>query len=201
MHGIQLPTMTNPNVPTEEDAQADAVVVARVLKGDISAFAVLVRRYEAGVWRTISVLLRDDATIENLTQQAFLEAYESLGRFKNDAAFGPWINGIARNMVKEQLRVFAREQKWLRRYYESLNAELSSGGEVEVDEATRAALQRCCESLAPTAYRAIELRYVQGLPIDAVARTLGRSLVATKQLLFRIRATLRQCLHQVAGRS
>lgn len=83
----------------EADGPSDTVLVARVLAGkDRHAFAALVRRHQAPV----RVLLRrlthgDDALADDLSQEAFIQAFRKLSQFRGDARFSTWIYRIVYN--------------------------------------------------------------------------------------------------------
>jgi RNA polymerase sigma-70 factor (ECF subfamily) len=182
--------------------EADDALVARVLAGDSEAFGALVRRHQRAVWGVAAALL-DRAAAENLVQQCFVTAYERLHKYQMGRDFGAWLNGIARNLVWKALRTATRETRGLGRYREHLLAVVGAAGELEAEreaevaarwERSQRALRGCREALAPAAARALSLRYEQGLSLEEIAQALGRTVVATRQLLFRTRLALRACL-------
>lgn len=179
-------------------------LVARVLAGDREVFGSLVSRHQREVWAVTSALL-DRAVAENLVQQCFVNAYEHLDQYQAGRDFGAWLRAIARNLVLRELRAAGRETSRLARYREHLLAALGSeddaAREREADRAAhferaQRALRGCREQLAPAAARALSLRYEQDLPLPEIAQTLGRTVVATRQLLFRTRLALRACLER-----
>jgi RNA polymerase sigma-70 factor (ECF subfamily) len=85
--------------PENEDALID---LAR--QGDHEAFGSLVRRYERLVFRIAGGFLRDRAEVEDIAQEAFLRAFQAIGRFRPGARFGPWIGRIAVNLCYDRLR-------------------------------------------------------------------------------------------------
>jgi RNA polymerase sigma-70 factor (ECF subfamily) len=176
-------------------ATDDEAVVRRVLGGDTEAFALLVERHEAAVWRIVAAGLGERGSVENLVQQCFVSAYETLGRYRPGHDFGAWLRGIARNLAREELRRLGRESRRLSSYRAYLLAlyEDDAAAGAEEDRLARA-LARCREGLAPPAAQALSLRYDRGLDLAAVAAALGRTLVATRQLLFRTRLALRLCV-------
>lgn len=182
---------------TQEDTD---LVLERVRAGEVEAFAEVVRAHQAAVWRTVAYTLRDHETVKDLVQQAFVNAYTSLDRFEAGADLGAWLRGIARNLVREELRRRAREDTRLEAYREHVEARLAGAGDGEPEDELRAALQACREKLPEPMQQALTLRYERGLGFDDVALTLGRTIAASRQLLQRVRLTLRDCIQgRLAG--
>jgi RNA polymerase sigma-70 factor (ECF subfamily) len=137
--------------------------------------------------------------VQGLVQQSFVTAFESLDRYTAGRDLGAWLRGIARNLVREELRRSSRESHRLQLYRDYLAA-LYADEVAADDEAGRLerALRRCRERLTATAARALALHYEQGLGLAEVAQAIGRTVVATRQLLFRTRTALRLCV-EAAG--
>jgi RNA polymerase sigma factor (sigma-70 family) len=171
-------------------------VVERVLAGELEAFAEIIRRYQQEVWRIAAYALRDVAATEDLVQQVFVNVFLNLGSYQRGRDLGAWIRTIARNQVRKELRQDVRTERKLRRYHQWLESGLDRVGEEEEEQGLREALARCREGLAPASAQAIALRYEQAQPFEQVAAALGRTVAATRQLLFRARAALRQCIEK-----
>lgn len=173
----------------------DADLCRRVLAGETQLYADLVRRHQVGVFRVAAAMLRDATAADAIVQQVFVSAFEHLDQFKTELSFAAWVKAIARNAVrKEALRV-ERDAHRLTLYRAFVEA-ATSGDPKSEDEERQVddALRGCREALAPVAARALALRYDEGQSLEQVAAALGRGLGATRQLLFRIRTTLRDCL-------
>lgn len=195
----------------EDQETADHRLVQRVLEGDNSAFELLIRRHQAQVFRTVVAMVGDAATTSDLMQQVFIKAFDQLDRFERptasdddhdprDRSFGPWVRTIARNLVRDDLRRREREERYLARYRREFFAEDEDPASSERRaERLKHALAECRQRLAPAAAEVIRLRYEVGMDVAAIAATVGRSLGATKQLLFRTREALRQCVEIQGG--
>lgn len=85
--------------PESEDA-----LIALASQGDHEAFGALVRRYERLVFRIVGGFLRDRGEVEDIAQEAFLRAFQAIGRFRAGSRFGPWIGRIAVNLCYDRLR-------------------------------------------------------------------------------------------------
>lgn len=189
--------------PTADDAAIpDHQLVQRVLEGDNASFERLVRRHQAQVFRTVVSMIGDQAATSDLMQQAFIKAFDQLDRFdgSDDRSFGPWVRTIARNLVRDDLRRREREQRYLARYRSEFFAESEDAASAERRaERLKNALVECRRRLAPAASEVIRLRYEIGMDVAAIAVAVGRSLGATKQLLFRTREGLRRCVEVQGG--
>lgn len=82
-------------------------MISSVRGGDRAAFAVLVRRY-AGIARRTAAVLGAGADTDDVVQEAFVKAYRALGRFRDGAAFQPWLLRIVVNETRNAHRTASR---------------------------------------------------------------------------------------------
>lgn len=78
--------------------------------GDVEAFSELVRRHQAKVYRMILSLTRNTLDADDLTQEAFLQAFKSLRGFKQKAGFYTWLYRIAVNLTLNFLKKTGTER-------------------------------------------------------------------------------------------
>ena len=90
--------MRNTRQLTDDDC------IARAQRGDATAFAELVRRFQDRVFRFLLRLTRTREDAQDLTQETFMHAYEALPRWRPDAQFSTWLLRIARNLAYDMLR-------------------------------------------------------------------------------------------------
>jgi RNA polymerase sigma-70 factor (ECF subfamily) len=83
---------------------SDDEIVEAVLDGQRGAFAALVARYERAVRAVALHVVGDVHTAHDVTQDAFVKAYENLGRLRRGASFGPWLLTIARRVALDAVR-------------------------------------------------------------------------------------------------
>lgn len=76
---------------------ADETIVDRVRGGDVALYEILMRRHNQRVYRTIRAILRDDRDVEDVMQQAYVDAYTHLDQFRGTAQFSTWLTRIAVN--------------------------------------------------------------------------------------------------------
>lgn len=82
----------------------EAGLIARVQQGDAAAYDLLVANHLRRVLAIAWSIVRNAHDAEDLAQEAFVRAYESIGRFRAGEAFGPWINRIVTNAALDALK-------------------------------------------------------------------------------------------------
>lgn len=192
--------MTAETAPIATEQLSDADVVRRVVSGDAALFEILMRRHNQRMYRTARAVLRTDDDVEDVLQQAYLNAYEHLDQFAGDAQFSTWLTRIVLNEALGKRRV--------------RGSRFSEGDEVMltlVDDKTRdpeqqassAELRRVLEdevaALPDTLRVVFMLREVEGLSTADTAASLGISEDLVKTRLHRARTALRDNLYRRAG--
>ena len=175
--------------------------IQNVLAGQIDEFALIVRTYQPEVWRIAAFAMRDVAATEDIVQQAFVDAYSNLKRYRAGMDFGAWLRTVARNRVRKELRDRARRSARLRFYHERLEQRMGSDMQTLHRERVRTALAECRKGLSGDAAKAVELRYEKSLDFTAIAESLGRTVAAARQLLSRVRLTLKNCIEERTSRA
>ena len=187
----------------------EAALVARVRRGDQAAFEELIQPYEGRVYQTVLRITRDSADAADVYQEALLAAFEKLGSFRGDAAFGTWLHRIAVNCARIRRRAAGRaielgmtdlpKFNWMGMHAEPVQNWVESAEA----PARRAELRGVIESalqLLPDVDRAIVwLKDVEGLSHEEIGIATGLSVSATRTRLHRARLFLRTRLGQFAG--
>ncbi|MFQ6040951.1 MAG: RNA polymerase sigma factor, partial [Candidatus Poribacteria bacterium] len=86
------------------DELMDAQLVERTLEGDMSAYGILVNRYRSLVYGLACHVIGRFQDAEDIAQEAFIKAYNSLSTLKDKAKFGSWLRVITLNLCKMWLR-------------------------------------------------------------------------------------------------
>lgn len=86
------------------DQLTDEAVVDRVRGGDTALYEILMRRHNQRLYRTIRAILRDDRDVEDVMQQAYIDAYQHLDQFRGTAKFSTWLTRIAVNRAIRNAR-------------------------------------------------------------------------------------------------
>src|SRR5437867_7879788 len=84
-------------------------LVDRAKRGDVGAYEGLVRRHQSLAARTAYVICGQAADAQDAVQEAFVKAYRALGRFREGAAFRPWLLRIVANEAINRRRVARRQ--------------------------------------------------------------------------------------------
>jgi len=83
---------------------SDEALMSRYQRGDVDAFASLVRRHKRPIFNFVLRQVKASAPAEDLVQEVFLRIVESAGSFKHEARFATWAYTIARNLCVDHLR-------------------------------------------------------------------------------------------------
>ncbi|MBW8878706.1 MAG: sigma-70 family RNA polymerase sigma factor [Acidobacteria bacterium] len=181
-----------------ERTEISVVRLARA--GDAEAFRELVESHSSKLFRLAWRITGDEATAEDVVQEAFLRAYRSLGRFDERAQFGTWLHRIAVNAALEIVR---KRQRHLAPSHgvEEPPPSPDPGPDrvalgLEVERAVRSALA----GLSPMERTAFVLRHFEGRSIAEICDQLGLGASAGKQAIFRAVKKLRRVLEPFAER-
>lgn len=82
----------------------DSEIIRLILNGDRQKFRVLVEKHQSMVFRTCMGFLHDKDDAEDLTQDIFIQAYQSLNGFRKDSSFSTWIYRVAVNASLNKVR-------------------------------------------------------------------------------------------------
>ena len=177
----------------------DVDLAVRVARGDADAFDDFYAHHANLVFAFIYHLLngaREDA--EEIWQDTLLAAVRALPGYRGQSRLSSWLCGIARRKVAD----FYRRQGGAAGPVSSVPPErlldlMDSGplpDAVLQESVARARMVEALAGLSPDYRDALVARYVDGQPVEGVARRLGRSYKATESLLSRGRAALRELL-------
>ncbi len=171
-----------------------ARIVERVLAGEQDAYAEIVRAYQDSVRAALGGFARSAGELEDYCHKAFVDAYFKLCDYDPERGpFLPWFLALARNSVLEELRRRKSEERRLHRYVERAAQE---GSPFDGQERAQAALERCLSEFDSGDAQVIRSRYREGRSCDQIASALGKTGVATRKLLQRLRERLRACVER-----
>jgi RNA polymerase sigma-70 factor (ECF subfamily) len=184
---------------TERLALNDHQLVDLARKGDRNAFGDLIQRHWHKCVDLGCYFLRNRGDAEDVTQNAFLKAYEHFDQYHGEAEFSTWLARIVANECLMLIRV-RRRARFL--YLDDVSSEPRAlpvqlpGSEPDPEGAV--AFKQLLQTLkfevgrVPRLMRDVMLlRDVQGLPLNVVAGQLGITVSAAKSRLVRARSELR----------
>lgn len=178
--------------------EQEAAIVRKVLGGDSNAFETLVLEYEKNVYNIALRMTGNSEDAADMTQEAFIKAYNSLQSFRGDSKFSVWLYRIVSNVCLDFLRSKNR------RPTVSLSVEDDDGEDAQLDVAdesqspellldrklTRDSVRRGLDSLPPDYRQILLLREIQGLSYDEIAQALSLEVGTVKSRIFRARKRL-----------
>jgi RNA polymerase sigma-70 factor (ECF subfamily) len=185
-------------------APDDTTLAARITAADQSAFELLMRRHNGRLFRVARSILKDDADAEDALQDAYLDAYRNMARFRGDSQLGTWLVRIVVNRALMRLRrtrkdpvvvpMGARtgERDASPADYPDVTSESPATAAVRGE--VRRLLERRIDELPVTFRTVFVLREVEELSVEEVSACLEIPAATVRTRLFRARALLRESL-------
>ena len=183
-------------------AEDDASLVRRVLAGDSTAFALLMRRFNRRLYRLARAIVGDSAEAEDALQEAYLNAHRCLGQFRGESSLATWLSRLVVNECLGRKRRSARRQNVIPmtpspadHEIEAVPSDEAGSPDAAADRAQmRAILERRIDAL-PEAFRAVfVLRSVEELSVEETAGCLGIPAETVRSRHFRAKSLLREAL-------
>jgi RNA polymerase sigma factor (sigma-70 family) len=179
--------------------QEDHELVIRALQGDQAAYSRLRNKYWRQIHAMLSRMIREKHDAEDLTQEAFIKAFNSLQSFNPEYAFSTWLYKIASNNCIDYLR-----KRRLKTISMHTPLQMNDGEapleladpnspipDARITSAERTAILQEAIGNLPEKYRiVIELRHTQEMEYADIAEQLNLPLGTVKAHLFRARALL-----------
>ena len=179
------------------DLTGTADIVQRVRAGDVDAFGQIVKGYERRVFALAVMILRNREGADDVTQDAFVRAFERLDLYDVRRPFYPWLATITMRLSRNWL---ARHSPGARREtpIQPESSAYASAAPAALDVLVAADegrhLWRLVERLPLGERTAVVLHYRQELSVSEVASAIGVTAGTVKTLLFRARQHLRASL-------
>jgi RNA polymerase sigma-70 factor (ECF subfamily) len=188
-------------IPAREETKGDEPersLVQRAQRGDEQAFATLFQLHKKRVYAVCLMMTKDVAEAEDLTQEAFLQVFRSVGSFRCESAFSTWLHRIAVNTVLMKLRrrksppvsldePVSPDSPPLRRDIGKRDLRLSGA----ID---RIALHRAMQELPEGCRKIFALHEVQGYQHHEIAEMLDCSVGNSKSQLHKAKMKMRDLL-------
>ena len=197
-NAVPLAAVAGVGVARAGEADTDRALVARVRKGDNSAFDLLVRKYQHKIIGLVSRYVHDWAECVDVAQEAFIRAYRAIGAFRGESAFYTWLYKIAVNTAKNHLVAQGRRPP-----SEDIDAEdavqYDAGSRLRDDATPEHELARqeieqtvfaTVEKLPEELRDAITLREVDGLSYEEIAERMQCPIGTVRSRIFRAREAI-----------
>jgi len=194
------PTSQGELVDRDQDsANQDSADVRRVLEGELQAFENIVRRWQSPLINLAFRYCRDRQRAEEMAQDAFLQIYRNLHKFRGDAAFSTWLFAVSLNLY----RSFMRRKSLPVESIDTLT-EIAGGQfpQLQIEQEERDDLVRRAVAGLPSQYRdAVIVFYFREMDLAETAAILGVSEGTVKAWLHRGRELLRKKLARASAAS
>ena len=177
---------TGTNVVADE-----AAWIRKAQRSDARAFEALYRMHVDKVYGLCLRMTGNVSEAEDCAQEAFIQAWNKLDKFRGDSAFATWLHRIAVNAVLGRIRKSKREQDRIQAVADTRPAPLTTGDTGEFRDLT-AAVDRLPEG----ARHVFILNAVYGYSHDESAKMLGIATGTSKAQLHRARRLLMQQLEE-----
>ncbi len=172
------------------------ILIQKFKNGEVNAFEEIVRKYQKQVYNIAYGYIGNYEDAYDISQEVFLKVYKSIGKLKDNSAFGFWLRRITLNACTDYIRNQVNEMSmddlsYVSNHYYSDNGtsdKLMESG--ELGKVISKAIQR----LPKKQQKVFILRHYEGLALKDIAETLNCSLGTVKAHLFRATRRLRDIL-------
>jgi RNA polymerase sigma-70 factor (ECF subfamily) len=185
------------------ERNVDRELVARAQRGDKRAFGLLVEKYQRKLARLLSRFVRDPAEVEDVTQEAFIKAYRALPAFRGDSAFYTWLYRIGINTAKNYLMALGRraptstevEAEQAEGYEEAEQLrDINTPESVLLSNEIAATVNTTIAELPEELRTAIQLREIEGMSYEDIARIMDCPIGTVRSRIFRAREAIAERL-------
>ena len=167
----------------------EADLIKAACAGDRVAMSALYRQHAGRVYSVVRRLVGDDDLADDVSQDAWVRAFEKLHLFRGDAAFGTWMHRLAVNAALNRLR------RSNRRTEVEGSAEIRPPASRTDDVVLNQRVLAQALDRLPDGYRnVLVLHDVEGLKHEEIARKLGIATGTSKSQLHKARARMREFL-------
>ncbi|PKN65416.1 MAG: RNA polymerase [Deltaproteobacteria bacterium HGW-Deltaproteobacteria-12] len=170
------------------DQKTGAEIIARVLKGERQAYALLVEEYKGPIFNLAYRMTGSREDADDLTQETFIRAYQNLHQFDQSKKFFTWLYTIGINLIRNNLKKNARDVSHLAAADSALEYQSQGNGRGEGDvlfDDRMIRLERIIQKLPVDLREAIILKFHQDLTFEEVANVTGDSVSAVKMRIYR----------------
>lgn len=191
------------SLPAPSDASSDNDLVSLAMAGNDAAFALIMRRHNRLLFRSVRSILKNDDDTQDAVQEAYLRAWRALVSFRSDAKLSTWLVRIAVNEALGRLRSTGAQVVPLNAAVDTNGETLEPSMPANPDEepesnAMRAQIRQQIEAridTLPDQFRTVfMLRGVEELSVEEVSVALDIPEATVRSRFFRARGILREGL-------
>jgi RNA polymerase sigma-70 factor (ECF subfamily) len=178
---------------------SDAELVVVALAGNTQGFDVLVNRYRRAMLTVAQQIVRNASDAEDVVQDAFLRAFESLPQLTDLNRFGAWLHSITRNRALRYYKNASRyqPQEDMEPYLNTVSdTSATDPAQIVESELTEQGIRDAIQSLPPDYQAVIELYYWAEMPQQRMAEFLSLPLTTVKWRLRKAKELLKTILEK-----
>ena len=172
------------------EREIDQALVERAQGGDQRAFDQLVSKYQRKLGRLLSRFIRDQAEVEDVSQEAFIKAYRALPSFRGDSAFYTWLYRIGINTAKNYLVSQGRRAPTSTEYDASQLRDINTPESLLLSKQIGQTVNGAMDALPEELRTAIVLREIEGLSYEEIAGIMDCPIGTVRSRIFRARESV-----------
>ena len=181
----------------------DSELIYKLKNADEDGYRQLIQEYQEKIFNTSISLVKNADDADDLTQEVFIEIFNSIHKFREDSLLSTWIYRITVNKSLEHLRKLKRKKRiriltWFNKENRELNQEAANfnhpGVLAENEEQSRI-LFRAIEKLPESQKVAFTLHKLEGLSYDQIAEVMQKTLSSVESLMHRAKTNLKKELY------
>ncbi|MBU6421155.1 MAG: RNA polymerase sigma factor RpoE [Gammaproteobacteria bacterium] len=177
---------------------SDQMLVARVQRGDKTAFDVLVRKYQHKIVKLVTRYVHDSSEALDVAQEAFIKAYRALPGFRGDSAFYTWLYRIAINTAKNYLVAENRRpvdhgvdlQDPEQYEMQARLRDMDTPERLLLTEEIQHTVEKAIQELPEDLRTAIVLREIDGMSYEEIAHAMACPVGTVRSRIFRAREAI-----------
>lgn len=183
------PGISHEALPVSQQIASIDALVERAQRSDSAAFEALYRMHVDKIYGLCLRMTGNVAEAEDCVQDAFIQAWTKLDKFRGDSAFGTWLHRVAVNTVLGRMRKAKRENDRLQAVSDVAPAPASIGDSGDIED-----LEQAMNQLPRGARHVFVLHAVYGYSHDETGEMLGIAAGTSKAQLHRAKRLLVQQL-------
>lgn len=187
----------------------DSAIVRRVQAGERALFELLIRRHNQRVYRVVRAVVKDEADVEDVMQQAYINAFTHLDQFEERSQFSTWLTRIALNEAFRRRKTMRWAEsragtpsdrgKDLGEFMDTLTSPHADPERLAYAQELQRLLETAVDTLPETYRTVFMLRDIEGLSTSETGEGLGLSEAVVKTRLHRARGMIRRAVTYQIG--
>ena len=191
-----------------QKASSDEAIVKRVQQGDVSAYNILVIKYQHKVAQIISKFVGNSADVNDVAQEAFIKAYKAINNFRGESSFYTWLYRIVVNAAKTYLESNSKRKNHIdvdSEEFQSIDSQgvltsRESPDKIIESQELQQVILSAMNELPEELRQAIMLREVEGMSYEDMADLLQIPIGTVRSRIFRARQFIEERMSRFAGK-